>query len=321
MNLLEPARLWLLFVVPVLVVAYAWLQHRKSIRAVRFTNIALLDTVAPRRPHWRQHVAVGLALLTLAAAIVLFAKPSRDVRVPIDVKTQVTVVLTIDVSLSMQAQDVNPDRITAAKQAGKDFLDQLPQNFKAALVSFAGNATVDVPPTTDHAQVANAIDELKLAERTATGEGIYTSLDVIKQDRASSGVPLGRPSPALIVLLSDGNRTVGRSQDDAARAAKAMNVPVYTVALGTSQGQIVSSGQIVSVPVEIGQLEEVAKISGGQAFVASTPKDLLKAYHAVNGQLIYRTERRDATSDYVPYLLILLVLSTASGLVVASRWP
>ncbi|MEJ7742067.1 MAG: VWA domain-containing protein [Nocardioidaceae bacterium] len=194
MSFLEPQRLWLLVIVGLLVVLYIVLQRRKSEYAVRFTNLALLDTVAPRRVNWRQHVAVGLALFTLAFAIGLFAQPSKVDRVPIEVTAEVTVVLTVDVSLSMQADDVEPDRFTLAKSTAVRFLDELPSNFKVALVSFAGAAALDVPPTQDRSNVAGAIESLRLAERTATGEGIFSALDVIEQEQAQFAVE-GAESP------------------------------------------------------------------------------------------------------------------------------
>lgn len=320
MSFLEPLRLWFLLIIPVLVALYIALQHRKANYTVRFTNMALLDAVVPRRVNWRQHAAVGLALLTLASGIVLFAKPSKDVEVPVAIDARVTVMLAIDVSLSMQATDVAPDRLSAAMAAADTFLERLPENFKAGLVSFAGSAEVVVPPTLDHLSVRTAVEGLKLAERTATGEGIYTALQSIEQDLGDLMVP-GGTSPGLIVLLSDGSRTVGRSQVDAAREAKAQGVPVFTVALGTEEGSIVNHDTLVPVPVDREQMQEVADLSGGEAYVASTPDDLLDAYDAVNGQLQVTTEQADATSDYLPYLLVLLLLSTGAGLFVASRWP
>jgi Ca-activated chloride channel family protein len=320
-SFLEPLRLWFLLVVPLLVGVYVALQMRKSVYAVRFTTMALLDTVAPRRTSWRQHAAVALALLTLAGGIVLFAQPTKVVRVPASVTSHFTVVLTIDVSLSMAATDVAPSRIGAAEAAAKKFLRQLPANFKAGLVKFAGTASLVVAPTLDHKSVARALNGLKLAERTATGEGIYTSLDVIKQDLGHARKDASGHVPALIVMLSDGYRTAGRNQNDAARAAKAQGVRVYTVAVGTTRGIVSTQGDTVSVPVKSDELRQVSRISGGKSYVASTPNDLLKAYHAVGNQLVYTTERRDATSTYLPYLLVLLFLSTGAGLFVASRWP
>lgn len=319
MSFLEPARLWLLLAVPVLIAVYVVLQYRKRHYAVRFTNLALLDTIAPRRVNWRQHVAVLLALLTLSGAVVLFAKPSKIVTVPR--QTPVTVVLTIDVSLSMAATDVSPNRITAAKRTATDFLDKLPPSYQVAVVSFARNAQVVVPPTLDRHEVSSAIDALRLAQYTATGEGIFTALDVVKQSLAGATRTPGQKLPAMIVLISDGKRTVGRSQITAAEAARAQHVPIYTVALGTPDGVIQARHQTVPVPVEIGELQQVAKISDGKSYVASSPADLLSAYKDVHGALVYTKQRADATSQYIGYLVLLSLLSTAAGLFVASRWP
>jgi Ca-activated chloride channel homolog len=319
MTFLHPDRLWLLGVLPALMVVYVWLQYRKSRFAVRFTNIALIDTIAPRRVNWRQHVAVLLALLTLGFAIGLFAQPSKLVKVPR--LTPVTVVLTMDVSLSMQAADVPPNRITAAKNAAQGFLKDLPTNFDVALVSFAGSATVVTPPTQDRQRISAGIDGLRLAERTATGEGIYTALDVVKQAVGAGPEPADGKVSAIIVLLSDGYRTAGRSQVSAARAAKAQGVPVYTVALGTQQGQIVVDDRLVMVPVETGQLKQIADISGGKAYTAESAADLSQAYHNVTGRESFTLERGDATSSFIGYLVLLSVVSTAAGLFVASRWP
>jgi Ca-activated chloride channel homolog len=320
-HFLEPDRLWLLLVVPILVGAYVLLQFRKRLYAVRFTNMALLDTVVPRRVNWRQHVAVLLALATLALAVVLFAKPAKAIKVPLSLKSQVTVVLTMDVSLSMSATDVPPDRITAAKRTAVGFVDHLPSRFKVAVVSFSQAATVNAPPTTNHARVARVIERLRLGPYTATGEGIYTALEVIKASVTSGKRDARGKIPALIVLLSDGKRTWGRSQLAAAEAAKAQGVAIYTVALGTENATISTGGETVPVPVEIGQLREISQISGGKTYVAQSPDDLVNAYNSVDRSMTYRTGRGDATSEYVGYLVLLALLSTGFGLVVAARWP
>lgn len=319
MTFLQPTRLWLLLLVPLLVALYIVLQRRRSRYAVRFTNLSLLDAVAPRRVNWRQHLAVLLAMATLAFAVVLFAKPSGSTKVPR--QTAVTVVLTMDVSLSMEATDVSPDRISAAKSTAKEFLSKLPPDYKVAIVSFARYANVVLAPTTNRAAADAAITGLGLQEYTATGEGIFTALDVVKQSLGDSTSRPGSKPPALIVMISDGKRTVGRSQVVAAKAAKAAEVPVFTVALGTLQGVIVTRGQQIPVPVEIGELQQIAQISGGKSYVASSPADLLSAYKDVNGRLFYETVRSDVTSRYVGWLVLLSLLSTAAGLFVAARWP
>lgn len=320
-DYLEPDRLWFLLLVPGLIVLYVVLQRRKSRVAVRFTNVALIDTVVKRQVNWVQHIAVGLALMTLAFGILLFARPTKDVKVPLNLDSEVTVVLTIDVSLSMSATDVDPDRITAAKSTAREFIDQLPRNFKVGVVSFSKVATVDMPPTKDHQAAVQAIDDLELSEYTATGEGIYSALSVIEQDLAATGADTADKPPAFMVMISDGARTIGRSQVGAAQAARDARIPIYTVALGTPQATITSGGRQIAVPVEIPQLEEVAKISGGKAYVAESPNDLVKAYSSVDSQIRYVEERGDATSEYTGYLVLLVVLSTTAGLSVAARWP
>lgn len=319
MSFLDPIRLWLLLVVVALLGGYLWLLRRRSRYAVRFTNLSLLDAVAPRRVNWRQHVAVALALLTLTGAILLFAKPSGLTSVPRE--TGVTVVLTMDVSLSMKADDVPPERIVAAKQTAKQFLTTLPPDYKVALVSFARYAQIVVPPTTDRTQVSDAISALTLHEYTATGEGIFTALDVVKQSLAGTTTTPGQKKPAVIVMISDGKRTVGRSQVAAANAAKAQGVEIYTVALGTSHGTVESKGQIIPVPVEIGELQQIARITGGKSYVATSPTGLLNAYQDVHGQIGFETVRTDVTSRYTGWLVLMCLLSSGAGLFVATRWP
>ncbi len=324
MNFLEPARLWLLLLLPLLVGGYVLLQLRRSHYAVRFTNLALIDTVAPRRVNWRQHVAVGLAMLTLGLAIVLFAQPTKLVTVQVPVQVRLPVVLTMDVSLSMGATDVQPSRLASAQDTAKQFIDELPPRFEAGLVTFSREADVVVPPTQDNEKIKAAIDELTLEEYTATGEGIYSALDVIEQategvrQRSGDDVPLG-----VIVLLGDGAQTVGRSDLEAARVAGAADVPIYTVSLGTADATIISEGQEIPVPAAVEELRQIAELSGGEAYVAESPSELLDAYRSLTELVAYeeRSERRDATSDYVGYLVGLAMLSTVAGLFVATRWP
>lgn len=317
MSFLEPQRLWLLLLIPLLVVLYFILTHRKRHYAIRFTNLALLDTVIPRRTNWRQHTAVALLMLSLAASVVAFAKPAEKVKVPVE---RATVVVTIDVSLSMEATDVDPNRLAAAQAAAKNFLSRLPPQFNVALVSFARSANVIVPPTLNREQVVTAIDGLQLGEYTATGEGIFTSLDAIDLVPPDPQNP-DQVAPARIVLLSDGKRTVGRSGLEAAQAAKEKGVPVFTVALGTPNGIIVSQGETVPVPVEVGQLQEIADASGGEAYVAGDADTLSAVYEDLGSSLGFTYGRQDVTSKYVGYLVLLSLLSSVGGLFIASRWP
>jgi len=318
MNFLEPVRLWGLLLVPVLLAGYVVLQRRRGRYAIRFTNLTLLDTVAPRRVNWRQHLAVGLALLTLAGGVVLFAKPSQNVRVPVSVDSTYTVVMVMDSSLSMGAEDVLPDRHTAATVAAKRFVTELPSNYRVSVVSFAEHATVRLAPTLDHAEALAALGKARLRSYTATGEGIFTAVDVIK-----STVPTGSNGrrAAFVVLLSDGKSTAGRSPFVAARYAEREGVPIYTVAIGTHHAFIENQGQLIDVRVASGQLKTIARISGGSSYVAGSLEDLTRVYGALNGELQSTLERRDVTSRYLGWLVLLMLLSTVGGLFVASRWP
>src|SRR5918992_996789 len=189
--------IWLLglLVVAALVAVYVVLQLRRKAYAARFTNVALLGTLVPRRPGWRRHLAFGLVALALAVLMTSLAVPSTEVRVP---RERATVVMAVDVSLSMQATDVQPDRFRAMQSAAKQFVDVLPERINLGLVSFAGTATTLVPPTTDRPQVANAIDNLDLAESTAIGEAIFTSLTTIENFQSTVVTRGGEPPPARI---------------------------------------------------------------------------------------------------------------------------
>src|SRR5919112_4159128 len=206
MTFQQPVWLLALLAVAALVAVYVILQLRRKAYAARFTNVALLGTLVPKRPGWKRHLAFGVVALGLATLVVSLAVPSTEVRVP---RERATVVMAVDVSLSMQATDIEPDRFRAMQIAAKEFVDVLPERINLGLVSFAGTATTLVPPTTDRVQVESAIDNLDLAESTAIGEAVFTSLTAIENFQTSLGSTEELP-PARIVLLSDGYNTVGR---------------------------------------------------------------------------------------------------------------
>src|SRR5215212_3766507 len=189
------APMWLLALLAVaaLVVFYVLLQLRRKAYAARFTNVALLGSILPKRPGWRRHLAFGVIALGLATLVVSLAVPSTEVRVP---RERATVVMAVDVSLSMQATDIEPDRFRAMQTAAKEFVDVLPERINLGLVSFAGTATTVVPPTTDRVQVAAAIDNLDLAEATAIGEAVFTSLTAIENFQSSLEVGDEEAPPA-----------------------------------------------------------------------------------------------------------------------------
>jgi len=194
LTFVESTRLWLLLGVAALGISYVILQSRRKTYAVRFTNLALLDSVAPKQPGWRRHIPAALMLLALAGMVGAFAKPARDVRVP---RERATIMMAIDTSLSMEATDVAPNRLKAAQNAAKEFVKLLPPRLNVGLVTFNGTALVKVAPTQDREELLAAIDQLRLGERTAIGEAIYASLDAINSAPKSED---GKKVPARIVL-------------------------------------------------------------------------------------------------------------------------
>jgi Ca-activated chloride channel family protein len=292
------------------------LQLRRKAYAARFTNVALLGSIVPKRPGWRRHLAFGVVALGLATLIVSLAVPSTEVRVP---RERATVVMAVDVSLSMKATDIKPDRFRAMQSAAKQFVDVLPGRINLGLVSFAGTATTLVPPTTDRAQVANAIDHLDLAESTAIGEAIFTSLQAIENFQSTVESGDQRPPPARIVLLSDGTNTVGRPDTQAVDAAKAAGVPVSTIAFGTDYGTLNLDGETVPVPVDRVKLKEIADDTGGSYSQAATAAELQQVYADLGSQIGYTTEPKDVSYLFVRAGVLLALIGASLSLLWTNR--
>jgi Ca-activated chloride channel family protein len=309
-------RLWLL--VSVIALAWAWVAaaRRKRRDALRFTNVGLLDVVAPRKPHWRRHVPPVLFLLGLTALIIGFARPVRAVKVADE---RSTIVLAVDTSLSMEAEDVSPSRLAAAQDAARTFVDELPEGINLGLVSFNGVASLSVPPSEDHTAVRTGIDDLELGEGTAIGEAIYASLDAIES--APAGVD-GEPAPARIVLMSDGETTMGRPNEEAAAAAADAGVPVYTIAFGTAGGTITAAEGIVQpVPVQPEPLQDIASATEGESFEAASLPQLTEVYSDIGSVVGYRDEDRDVSGWPVGFGLVLLAAAGAASLMWNQRLP
>ncbi len=315
MSFLAPSRLWLLLLVAALAVAYVLLQRRKPAFAVRFTDLELLASVAPRSPGWRRHVPAAVLLLSLVALTVAFARPEAEVEVP---RERATVVVAIDTSISMEATDVSPDRITAAKESAVSFVDGLPDRFNVGLVSFSGSATIVVPPTQDHAAVQDAVRRLELGPSTAIGEAVFASLDAIEHVPGEEGQ---ESPPARVVLLSDGTNTVGRGLPAASRAAVDLGVPVSTIAYGTAEGVVEVQGQEIPVPVDAPALARFAESTGGSAFEAESGEELSEVYDDIGSQVGTVTERREVTDRIVGVGLGLALLAALGSLVWGARLP
>jgi Ca-activated chloride channel family protein len=294
---------------------YVWRQFRRRSYAMRFTNVDLLRTLAPKGLGWRRHVSATALLLSLLVLALAMARPSVDKQEPLE---RATVMLAIDVSLSMEANDVAPNRIEAAQEAAKSFVDELPPTYNLGLVSFAKAANVLVSPTKDRSAVVAGIDGLALAEATATGEAVFTSLDAIRSVPAdgADGAP-----PARIVLLSDGYRTSGRSIEDAATAAAQANVPVSTIAFGTDAGVVDIRGTLSRVPVDRLSLQELADNTKGFFYEAASVSELKKVYEDMGSSIGHRVEPREVTQWYAGTALLLALIAASVSLVWTSRLP
>jgi Ca-activated chloride channel family protein len=315
MSFQAPLWLLLLLVVAALVALYVLLQLRRKAYAARFTNVALLGSLVPKRPGWRRHLAFGLVALALAVLVVSLAVPSTRVKVP---RERATVVMALDVSLSMKATDISPTRFQAMQTAAKKFVDLLPKQINLGLVSFSGTATTLVTPTTDHAQVRTAIDNLQLAESTAIGEAVFTALTDITNFQATLGSTRNAP-PARVVLLSDGFNTVGRSDTQAIDAANAAHVPVSTIAFGTDYGTLDLDGETVPVPVDRPTLKKIADDTGGSFSAAASAGQLQQAYANLGSQIGYTTEPKDISPWFVRTGVFLALLGAVLSLLWTNR--
>jgi len=316
MTFQSPWWLLALLVVAALVAVYVVLQLRRKAYAARFTNVALLGTLVPKRPGWKRHLAFGVVALGLATLVVSLAVPSTEVRVP---REKATVVMAVDVSLSMQARDVEPTRFSVMQRSAVDFVEILPERINLGLVTFAGTATTVVPPTTDRGQVALAIENLDLAEATAIGEAIFTSLSAIENFQASLESSDEELPPARIVLLSDGSNTVGRDTTQAIDAARAAGVPVSTIAFGTDYGTLDIDGENVPVPVDRTALEQIADETGGSFSEAASAAELEQVYTDLGSQIGYTVEPKDISPWFVRAGVLVVLLGAVLSLFWTNR--
>lgn len=314
---LSPERLFILLLIPLLVAAYIFASRRKNRRGMRFTNTSMLEVVVPKQSQWRRHVAVGLSILSLVTLTAAFARPKTQIDVP---RERATVVVVIDSSLSMQAEDVDPNRLDAAKAAAKEFVLSLPEKYNVSLVSMAGNAQILVPPTLDHRAVERAIDTIQLEESTAIGEGIATALRALKQAPKDKDDP-DAVAPGAIVLLSDGESTAGRAPMQAAAEARDQKVPVYTIAYGTENGYVDLDGKRELVPVNHDQMQQIADLTGGKKFEASSADQLKQVYENIGSEVGYEKADREVTSRFAGYGLAFAVLAALGAISLGARWP
>ena len=316
MTFLWPEMLWLLLIVPLLVAGYFYLLRRKQESALRYASLSMVkEAIGTRR--FRRHIPPLLFLLALIAMLVAVARPAAVVTLP---SQHQTIILAMDVSGSMRAVDVQPNRISAAQAAAKAFVAEQPSNVKIGVVSFAATASVVQTPTQNRQDIIAAIDRFQLQRGTAIGSGIIVSLATIFPDAgidvtsliygryAPRGVPLDqsgkaektpfKPVPpgsytsAAIILLTDGQRTTGPDSMEAARMAADRGVRVFTVGIGTTKGETIGyEGWSMRVRLDEDTLKAIADVTRGQYFYAGTATDLKKVYESLNARFLL--EKKD----------------------------
>ena len=317
MSFQSPLLLLTLLALPVSVLLYRAHSRRAERAAAAFANPALLASVAPRRPGWRRHAPYALYAIALAGLALALARPEVTVAVPDE---RASIVLTTDVSGSMQATDVPPSRLVAAREAGLEFLDGVPREVRVGAVIFNHAVQTTEPPATDRAPVRKALEQLHSSGGTATGDALATSLGLVRETGTR-----GRPAPAAIVLLSDGASTHGRDPLPLADEAARLKVPIYTVALGTDSGTIEvetpNGVQTRAVPPDRETLRTLAERTGGRYFEANDRSELKQVYERLGSQVAKRDEPREITAGFAGAGVLLLLGGAALSLHWFRRLP
>lgn len=311
----QPARLWALVVIPLLVIAYIVVLQLRKRRGIRYTNTGIVGAVVPNRRQWRRHVAVAMALCSLAVITGAWAVPVGDVKVP---RERATIVLVLDISQSMMATDVSPSRLAAEKDAATKFVAALPAQYNVSVVTLSGHPNTLVPPTTDRAPVNQGIKTLELADGTAIASSIDVGLEALKQAPAGDD---GKQAPGLMVLLSDGSETGGGDPVASADKAKQQNVPIYTIAFGTQNGYVDLDGQRFNVAPDTDMLKRIADASSGKALDAASASQLDDVYKTLTSDVGYETAHTEVTAQWALYSLAFGVVAALGAVSMATRWP
>jgi Ca-activated chloride channel family protein len=336
MTFLWPEALWFLLALPALVAAYVFLLRRRRKRTLRISSLGIVRE-AMGRGDVRRHVPPVLLLLGIGALAVAIARPTTVLSLP---GFEQTVILAIDVSASMQADDVEPNRLAAAQRAAKEFVRGIPRTVRVGIVSFAGTAAVAQGPTLDHQQLDDAIERLRLGPSTNMYSGIALSLaamfpnagieaEPFTDRRNSGGARAERPPPlpaptaapgsyrsGAIVLLSDGQRTMGGDPIDAAQMAAGRGVKVYTVGLGTAEGSLITfRGATIRVRLDEDTLKEVARITRAQYFNATTADDLRAVYQGLTHRVVTEKQETELTALFALAAALLVVIAAGLSIV------
>jgi len=319
MKFIWPSMHWLLLLLPLLVWFYFWLLRRRRKSTVRLASLGVAKAALGGGPGWRRHVPPALLLAAFAALLLAVSRPTATITLPI---AERTIMLAMDVSGSMRAEDVKPNRLVASQVAAKAFVDNLPREVKVGVVSFAGTAAVVQAPTTSREDVVAAIDRFQLQRGTATGSGIILSLATLFPDhgieiqhvtgqRNFPGKPIGEEkekpkftpvepgtyASAAIIMLTDGQRTTGPDPLDAAKMAAERGIRVYTVGIGTTSGEIIGfEGWSMRVRLDEETLKNVSNLTRGEYFYAGTAEDLKKVYESLSSRMVVERKETEITA-------------------------
>jgi Ca-activated chloride channel family protein len=337
MTFIWPELLWFLFALPLLVAAYFVVLRRKKKLALRYASLGLVREAMGMGQRIKRHIPPLLFFAALAAMLLAMARPQATITLPTQHET---VILAMDISGSMRATDVEPNRLVAAQNAAKQFVAEQPENVRIGVVAFAGTATVAQAPTRNREDVIAAIDRFQLQRATAIGSGIIVSLAAIFPDQ---GIDVGTltygaetprrgekttapPPPlkpvapgsyasAVIILLTDGQRTTGPDSLMAAKMAAERGVRVYTVGVGTPEGKIIGfEGWSMRVRLDEETLKEIARITNAEYFYAGNAVDLNKVYQALNAKLVLERKKTEVTALFAAFAALLAVVSAALSL-------
>jgi Ca-activated chloride channel family protein len=317
MTFRDPAMLAGLVLLPLAALAYLSMQRRRRREAAAFANPDLMPNLVTGRPGWRRHLPPLLILLALGALVVALARPQRTVAAP---QRAATVMMVTDTSGSMNAEDVDPDRLTAAVNAAKKLTDQLPDNFRLGLVTFADFADVQAPPTTDRDPVKAGLDRLRASGGTAMATGLQRAIELARTPVPNENGSGTRRLPAVLVLLSDGKDTTsGMSPLDVARQAKQLHIPIFTIALGTPNGEVEVRDQFgfvqrIPVPPDTETLREIARITGGRYFAAPDAARLESIYSNLGTKLSSKPVEHEVTFAFAGGAIVLLLAGGALSL-------
>ncbi|MCS6996746.1 MAG: VWA domain-containing protein [Casimicrobiaceae bacterium] len=340
MRFLWPNMLWLLALLPLAVACYLWLLKRRKKQALAYAPFALLREAAQGARSWRRHLPPALLLVALTLMLIAAARPVTTLKLPANKQT---IILAMDVSGSMRARDVEPNRLVAAQNAAKAFLAELPRDVRVGIVAFAGSAQVAQLPTLSREDLVAAIDAFQLQRGTATGNAIAVSLSVLFPEdgidvsqlqwgQPSRARPLGEPSPdkpkkerepvapgsytsAAIIMLTDGQRTTGIDPLEAAKMAADRGVRVYTVGIGTVAGETIAfEGWNMRVRLDEDTLKAIANRTAGEYFYAGTAADLKKVYERLSSRIAFEKRETEVSALFALAAAVLATLGAGLSL-------